>query len=92
MKQVVTVQQSRKRKPKLKKREHCPMCGAQELLTLAPDQFCTKCDWDTCAEYVEMGLMNNLEVAAKDHFCRDKEKRGQRKTDEVQPPQMPKSA
>lgn len=92
MKQMVTAQQSKKQKPKLKMREHCPVCGAQGLLTLAPDQFCTKCEWDTCAEYVELGLMNNLEVAAKDHFCRDKEKRSQRRSDEADSNPLPKSA
>jgi hypothetical protein len=38
------------------------------LLTEGPDQFCLSCDWDTCAEYVERGWMDNLEMACFVHF------------------------
>jgi hypothetical protein len=50
------------------KRSACPLCGYKELLTEGPDQFCGSCEWDTCAEYVERGLMNNLELAYREHF------------------------
>ncbi len=60
------------------RREACPLCGCKSLLTEGPDQFCLSCDWDTCAEYVERGLMNNLELAYREHFV------------EVMPEQMDK--
>ena len=50
------------------KRNACPMCGCKELLEEGPDQFCLSCDWDTCAEYVERGLMNNIQIAYREHF------------------------
>lgn len=50
------------------KRSACPLCGCKELLTEGPDQFCLSCDWDTCAEYVERGLMHNLDLAYREHF------------------------
>jgi hypothetical protein len=50
------------------RRNACPLCGCKDLLTEGPDQFCLSCDWDTCAEYVERGLMNNLECAFREHF------------------------
>ena len=50
------------------KRRACPLCGHKELLTEGPDQFCLSCDWDTCAEYVERGFMNNLDLAYREHF------------------------
>lgn len=50
------------------KRSACPLCGCKELLTEGPDQFCLSCAWDTCAEYVERGLMNNLDLAYREHF------------------------
>ena len=55
------------RKP-LPVRTECPKCHSKALLNEGPDQFCTDCDWDTCAAYVELGLMNNLAAAYKDHF------------------------
>lgn len=58
----------RTRRKKLVHRERCPTCGSANLLSEGPDQFCCSCDWDTCAEYVERGLMNNIEVAFKEHF------------------------
>lgn len=97
MKQELRVQQTRKKKTKLRMRDHCPMCGAVDLLTLAPDQFCTQCEWDTCIEYVELGLMDNLEVAAKNHFCREKRKTTPKSIEQpseeiVEQVQLPKSA
>lgn len=50
------------------RRNACPLCGCKELLTEGPDQFCLSCEWDTCAEYVERGLMNNLDLAYREHF------------------------
>lgn len=50
------------------RRNSCPLCGHKELLTEGPDQFCLSCSWDTCAEYVERGLMNNLDLAFREHF------------------------
>ncbi|MBX2994113.1 MAG: hypothetical protein KF681_04810 [Bdellovibrionaceae bacterium] len=58
----------RTRRKSLARRERCPVCGSKDLLSEGPDQFCCSCDWDTCIEYVERGLMNNLEVAFKEHF------------------------
>lgn len=59
----------KKRTPKpLVKRSVCPRCGHAELLTIEPDQFCLACDWDTCAEYVEQGLMDNISIAGFVHF------------------------
>lgn len=50
------------------KRRACPQCGCKELLSEGVDQFCLSCDWDTCVEYVDRGLMNNLELAFREHF------------------------
>lgn len=58
----------RTRRKSLAHRERCPVCGSKDLLNEGPDQFCCSCEWDTCAEYVERGLMNSLEVAFKEHF------------------------
>lgn len=63
--------QTRQEKPKRKsllKQSHCPKCRSANLLNEGPDQFCCDCDWDTCAEYVERGLMHNLELAFREHF------------------------
>ncbi len=59
---------------KLPRRTNCRQCGSKELLTLGPDQFCCDCSWDTCKEYVEAGLMNNLVVSYKEHFFNAKPK------------------
>lgn len=56
-------------RPQLKKRTSCPKCKSTNLLSEGPDQLCCDCDWDTCFEYVEKGLMNNLEIAAWEHFA-----------------------
>lgn len=60
----------RNRRKSLPKRSHCPKCHSTNLLSEGPDQLCCDCDWDTCEEYVEKGLMNNLEVAFKEHFLK----------------------
>jgi hypothetical protein len=88
MKLEVTVQQrtERTKRPKLKRQTHCPKCKSKDLLTQGPDQFCCDCDWDTCFEYVEMGLMNNLEAAAREHYAGLSQKKSQQ-TSEQQPPQ-----
>lgn len=57
-----------KSRTKVPKRSSCPLCGCKELLTEGPDQFCVSCDWDTCAEYVQRGWMDNLEMASFAHF------------------------
>lgn len=73
MKLEIKTRQKREKekRPTMKRRSSCPKCGSKKLLDLAPDQFCGDCDWDTCFEYVELGLMNNLEVAAWEHFGAD---------------------
>lgn len=58
---------------RMQKRKACPLCNSRALLSEGPDQFCLSCDWDTCIEYVERGLMNNLEVAFKEHFLMKQE-------------------
>ncbi len=68
--EIATRQRKEKvERQQLKKRTSCPKCKSTSLLTEGPDQFCCDCDWDTCFEYVEKGLMNNLEVAAWEHFA-----------------------
>jgi hypothetical protein len=62
----------KERKWRLPRREACPLCGCKELLTEGPDQFCSSCHWDTCAEYVERGLMNNMSMAYAEHFVWDR--------------------
>ena len=64
----------KERKARLQRREACPLCGCKELLTEGPDQFCASCHWDTCAEYVERGLMNNMSLAYAEHFVWDRPK------------------
>lgn len=61
-------QKTKKKRTKIPRRPACPLCGCKELLTEGPDQFCLSCDWDTCAEYVERGWMDNLEMACLVHF------------------------
>ncbi len=64
------LQQRQEKAPRkqLAKCSACPRCRSTNLLTEGPDQFCCACDWDTCAEYVEHGLMNNLDLAFREHF------------------------
>jgi hypothetical protein len=71
MKLEITTRQRKEKvqRAKLRKRESCPKCGSKGLLEEGVDQFCCDCTWDTCFEYVEMGLMDNLEVAAWEHFA-----------------------
>lgn len=70
-----TKQQRKEKKWRLPRRDSCPLCGSKELLTEGPDQFCLSCPWDTCAEYVERGLMNNLSLAYAEHFVWGREPR-----------------
>ncbi len=60
--------QEKEKRKSLPKRDHCPKCCSANLLNEGVGQFCCDCDWDTCAEYVERGLMNNLELAYREHF------------------------
>jgi hypothetical protein len=46
----------------------CPKCKSKELLRLEVDVLCADCDWMSCEEYVEMGGMDNLFAAFRDHF------------------------
>jgi hypothetical protein len=46
----------------------CPECKSKELLRLEVDVLCADCDWMSCEEYVEMGGMDNLFTAFRDHF------------------------
>ena len=55
----------------VKLRKKCPMCGSEKLLTAGVDQFCLTCDWDTCLESVNRGLMDNIQVACLKHFPAD---------------------
>lgn len=59
---------TKKKRTKIPSRSACPLCGHNELLTEGPDQFCLSCEWDTCAEYVERGWMDHLEIACLVHF------------------------
>ena len=63
-----TDQKKTKMRVKVPHRSSCPLCGHKELLTEGMDQFCLSCDWDTCAEHVARGWMDNLEVACFAHF------------------------
>lgn len=67
--EIATRQRKEKtNRPKLKTRTSCPRCESKNIFREGPDQFCCDCDWDTCLEYVDIGLMNNLAVAAWEHF------------------------
>jgi hypothetical protein len=78
---------------KLKIRTNCPKCGSNSLLSVAPDQFCCDCNWSTCFEYAEAGLMNNLEVAAWEHFGEKSiEQAPVTKSDTNENPSLPESA
>ncbi len=45
----------------------CPGCGCKELIHVAVDWFCTKCDWDTAFAYVQSGRMDCIDKASKEH-------------------------
>lgn len=70
MKLAITTKQRKEQptRPKMAYRTSCPKCQSKNLIRSGPDQFCCDCDWDTCREYVNCGLMNNLFVAALEHF------------------------
>lgn len=57
-----------KKRTVMTKRSKCPLCGCKDLLSDGPDQFCLTCEWDTCAEYVARGLMDNIELSCFVHF------------------------
>lgn len=46
----------------------CPACKSKALLCLEVDALCGECDWMSCEEYVEMGGMDKLFRAFKEHF------------------------
>lgn len=46
----------------------CPACKSKSLLRLEVDVLCGECDWMSCEEFVEMGGMDNLFQAHRDHF------------------------
>lgn len=46
----------------------CPACKSKNLLRLEVDVLCGECDWMSCEEYVEMGGMDNLFLAFREHF------------------------
>ena len=51
----------------------CPACKSKELIRLEVDVLCGECDWMSCEEYVEMGGMDNLFSAFRDHFAINEE-------------------
>ena len=46
----------------------CPACKSKNLLRLEVDVLCGECDWMSCEEFVEMGGMDNLFQAFREHF------------------------
>lgn len=53
----------------------CPACKCKELIRLEVDVLCAECDWMSCEEYVEMGGMDNLFSAYRDHFAIDSQEK-----------------
>jgi len=53
---------------KVKTQIKCPDCGSKEILTLGLDQMCCDCDWDNSSLLVELGQMDNLKQAYRQHF------------------------
>lgn len=45
----------------------CSGCGCKDLLHVAVDWFCTKCDWDTTFGYVQSGRMDRTMKAIREH-------------------------
>lgn len=62
------IRKSQKTEKKLKRRTHCPACGSTDLINEPSDQICCDCDWNTFYEFVEAGLMDNVPLAAVQHF------------------------
>lgn len=46
----------------------CPKCKSHDLIRLAVDVVCAECDWDSTAEFVASGGMDNIFAAYLDHF------------------------
>lgn len=46
----------------------CPACQSKQLLRLEVDVLCVDCDWMSCEEFVEMGGMDNIFEAFREHF------------------------
>jgi len=46
----------------------CPACKSKKLIRLEVDVLCADCDWMSCEEFVEMGGMDNLFEAFREHF------------------------
>ncbi len=62
------IRKSQKTEKRLKRRTHCPACGSTDLINEPSDQICCDCDWNTFYEFVEAGLMDNVPLAAVQHF------------------------
>lgn len=48
--------------------EHCPTCGSRELIEFGVDTLCCHCEWDSCKQYVDEGLMDNRFLAFREQF------------------------
>jgi predicted RNA-binding Zn-ribbon protein involved in translation (DUF1610 family) len=46
----------------------CPKCGTHELVDFGLDTICTKCEWNSCLDSVNAGLMDDLLSAYKELF------------------------
>lgn len=62
-----------KRKSKVPRRPvevfpQCPSCKSCNLIQLEVDVLCADCDWMSCEEFVEMGGMDNILSAFRNHF------------------------
>lgn len=61
----------KRKKPVAKPSEvyhQCPSCNSKNLVRLEVDALCGDCDWDSTAEFVAMGGMDNIFSAYNDHF------------------------
>lgn len=48
--------------------EHCPACNSKNIYKLDVDVVCFNCDWNSTAEYVASGGMDQLITSYFDHF------------------------
>jgi hypothetical protein len=48
--------------------KRCPACGTYELVEFGPDTICTQCEWNSCLDYVNAGLMDDRLSAYKEQF------------------------
>ncbi len=46
----------------------CKVCGSTDLTRSGVDILCMDCDWDTTAETVQVGLMDDIVQAARENF------------------------